>query len=96
MDIGYIVKHTYGGTEILTYRKTALSSPAELALRMVERWGMICCIPEGEDSAGRGISRLMTPEELIARACAVAELAISEFDKRGLVLHLPAPEMGDK
>ena len=94
MDIGYLTKQTRSGTDILTYRKTALSSPAELALRMVERWGMICCIPDGEDSAGRGISRLMTPEELIARACAVAELTIIEFDKRGLVLHLPTPEMG--
>ena len=45
-----------------------------LAINMIERWGMVQGIEDGEDSAGRAKLRLATPAELVSRAMEVADL----------------------
>lgn len=60
-----------------------------LAISLIEKWGMVAGQPEGEDSAGRSITRLQTPEELIDRAFTVAELAFARLREKGLIHQLP-------
>lgn len=64
-----------------------------LALILVEKWGMVACIDDGEDGAGRHMTRLMTPVELVERACATAEVMWEQIEKRGWALDVPAPTL---
>lgn len=66
---------------------------AEAALAMMERWGMVAGVPDGEDSAGRQKLRLATSEELVSRACEVADMAYAAFAERGWTLDIPLPEV---
>jgi len=67
-----------------------MASPeAAFACALVERWGMIASIADGEDSAGRSRLRLATPEELVERALAIAELTYREIRARGWGIECP-------
>lgn len=59
---------------------------AQIAFALIERWGMIAAMPDGEDSAGRQKFRLQTPEELVARAFTVATDAVGYATRRGFVI----------
>lgn len=74
---------------VTLYVTKALDREAEFALALVERWGLVAGVPEGEDSAGRAQLRLLTPAEVVARAFDCAKLAYAEAEKRGLVIDLP-------
>jgi len=52
-----------------------------LAVEMVNRWGMVAGMPDGEDSSGRARLRLATPEELVDRAVEVSNLLNLLFDR---------------
>ncbi len=62
---------------------------ARMASTLIEKWGMVVGIPDGEDSGGRAKLRTATPEEVVATACSTAELAVDEFRKRGWTVTLP-------
>ena len=59
------------------------SLEAHLATEIVIRWGMVAATPDGEDSSGRAKVRLLTPEELIERACETAHLLAVTFEANG-------------
>jgi len=65
------------------------SAQADLALRLIERWGAVAATRGPEDSAGRATTVLQTPEELVTRACEVAELTYGALEARGWLR--PAP-----
>lgn len=46
---------------------------ARVACALLEKWGMVAAVEDGEDSAGRQKLRLMSPEELVKRAFDTAE-----------------------
>ena len=62
---------------------------ARLASALIERWGMIMAVPDGEDSAGRQKLTLMPVGALVKRACDSAQQAITAFRARGWMLELP-------
>lgn len=94
MDKGFMrVKRYDPLREILVYRKNVLDCKAELALLMIEKWGMVQGYPDGEDSAGRAKIGLMPIEKLIERAFESAEAAYAEIEKRGWSLEIPPPEV---
>lgn len=93
MDIGTFSRETPEGVAVNVYRKTALCSKADLAVRMIERWGVVVAEPDGEDSAGRQKLRMLSEIEVVQRACNMADLAIIEFESRGWVLALPTPDL---
>lgn len=75
----------------VTVYKTAVPYPqAELAERLIHHFGVVAAATDGEDSAGRAKLKLLSPEEVVARACQIAELAHLEFQKRDWLLKLPA------
>lgn len=63
---------------------------ARLASILIEKWGMVLCVPDGEDSSGRAKMRLSTPEEVVSRACESADKAVDAFYLRGWVDKVPS------
>lgn len=73
-----------------------LEGEAKAALSFIERWGLVMGIDDGEDSAGRFKIRLMTPDELVERAFAIAHIAFVTARSKGLVHQtLPLSELED-
>lgn len=62
---------------------------ARLATQLIERWGIVAAVPDGEDSSGRQTIRLMTPEETVQRAVETAELAVKTFHDKGWMHKMP-------
>jgi len=86
------LEDAFGRKQVITlYKTVAGDDRAAFAAALLERWGMVCAQPDGEDSAGRQRLRLMTPAELVERACQVTEAAFAEFRKRDWLLDLPVP-----
>ena len=72
------------------HRNAQLDLESVLALKLIEHWGLIAGKPSGkEDSAGRAILALQTPEELVERAFITAGLFIAEAEKRDGIKPLP-------
>ena len=93
MDVGFIEKESYGGsTEIAIFAKTASNTRARFAMALLEKLALAMAEPDREDSAGRQRFRLMDVASLVDRACNIADTACNEFEARGWVLELPAPQ----
>lgn len=80
---------------ISIFRTIAFNKAAELACEMMARWGCVAGEADGEDSAGRQKLRVATANELVTRACDIAERAMSEFSARGWVADVPMPGLSD-
>lgn len=80
-------KFAYDG--YLPKAKFIISGPGQLAVEMIQKWGMVAAVDGGEDSAGRARVRLATPAELIERACTVTELLWEESRKREWLEAIP-------
>ncbi len=94
-DVGFIIADRYKIKEPVLYSKFFLGMEAKIAIEMVQRWGMIAGVNDGEDSAGRSKVRIMTIEELVQRACDSAQRLTEEFEKREWLLILPEPQTKD-
>jgi hypothetical protein len=75
----------YDFKEIFTHETEHLENEAKLAFSLVERWGMVAALPDGEDSSGRSKLRLMTVEELTERAFKTAESFFKYARDNGLM-----------
>lgn len=74
----------------LEYQELEIANfEARLASNLIERWGVVVGMPDGEDSAGRQQGRLMTVEELVDRSVQTAAQAIEAFRKQGWMHKLP-------
>lgn len=69
---------------------------ARMATQMLERWGPVTCKPDGYDEAGRQKSTNMSVEETVERACEIAALATSAFEKRGWIDDTPKEFIDDE
>ena len=97
MDVGYLEHTRYSDREDITvFPKAAMNTRAQLATVLLEKWALVAGIPDGEDSAGRQKMRLPTPEELVDRACVIADEAVSAFERRGWLLELPEPKVRER
>lgn len=93
MDIAFFEHPRFGEqTEVTIYTKFAQNTRAKLAVTLLERWALVAIKPDGEDTSGRQKFTMFSPEELVERACVTADLAITEFEKRGWLLALPEPK----
>jgi len=82
-------------TDIKRVQTEAHHTVGQIAIGLVAQWGMVMGHPDGEDSSGKSKLRLMTPEEVVARACDTAQLLCEELHKRDWILSLPLPELTD-
>lgn len=76
--------------ETLVHERQVLDSRARFALACIEKWGMVCAMPDGEDSSGRQKARPATVAEITDRACNCADAAFEEFQKRGWFIEVPS------
>ena len=97
MDKGCLMAKRYAVLkEPLVYHKKIFSKKADLALLMIEKWGMVQGFPDGEDSAGRAKLGLMPIDKLIERAFNCADEAFKEIEKRGWSMEVPPPEIDNE
>jgi hypothetical protein len=91
------IAEVYGGYENLGAKvqitQTEVpSAEARLAIALIERWGMVVGIPDGEDTAGRSKLNLMRPSQIVERAFITAQLTYQEIEKRGWFVKCPTME----
>ena len=89
MKVRIADEHNYGDKRIIVYNDEAPSQEANLAMVLLEKWGPVCAMPDGEDSAGRAKSRAMTPAETVKHAFDIAAEAMRVARERGLMIALP-------
>ena len=82
-----------------THNRQMLKSEGEFARAMIQT-GMIAGIVEKKGKGGETM-RLLTPAEVVERACTLSALAYAEFRKRGWIVSLPSlaemrQELADK
>lgn len=85
------VRRPYGQEQIVESIQM-YGNCAALALDLTRSWGMVAGKPGGEDSGGREKLALLTPQEVVDRACETAELLIAEFESRNWLLYLEEPK----
>lgn len=76
--------------EVVVWETRHMELEAKIATVFIEKWGMVTGIGDGEDSAGRHKVRLATPDEVVDRACEMAELACKAFEKRDWFTEAPS------
>ncbi len=92
MNRGFIVAKKYDVlSQPFAYDKVVFDRRAEMAILMLEKWGMVTGFDNGEDSAGRAKIGLMPVDQLIERAFTIAEAAYAEIERRGWSMEIPAP-----
>lgn len=74
---------------VVVYTTETFDQEANIALVLIEKWGLVAAMPDGEDSAGRAKLRLPTPQELATRALDIAQEFTALARKRGHVVLLP-------
>lgn len=74
------------------FRRETLNPEAEFAYHLLERWGMVTGVPDGEDRAGRQRIRMMTPVEMVDRATSTAAIFWEHINRMGWVQEIPSPE----
>ena len=79
----------YGNPKISVHNRVVLGLKAETVRHMVDRWGMVAAREDGEDSTGRSRITLLSPGELVERACHTTELMFDEFESRGWLTIAP-------
>lgn len=90
MSVKARIKESYDGSkEVEIYQDSILSDEARFASQLIERWGLVAAMPDGEDSAGRQKMRLPTPAELVFRAMTMAETFFIHAKERGHVITVP-------
>jgi hypothetical protein len=77
---------------VIIHARKRLSLKGEVASRLVEHFAIVAAQDDGEDSAGRRAFKLQTPEQVVTRACDIANNLVDEFEKRGWVIEIPAYE----
>ena len=81
---------------VVSWDREKLEKEAWIAATLVEKWGMVQAYADGEDSAGLQKMRLATPEEVVDRAFACAELLMEVARRRGHVHVAPSAYPGDE
>lgn len=62
---------------------------AQFAMQLMEKFGTVAAIPDGEDTGGRQRCRLQTPEELVTRSFEISEFAFAQARSRGHMVQVP-------
>jgi hypothetical protein len=72
-----------------TFGAEHFSHEARMATALIEKWGMVAATPDGESSDGRQQLRMLSPNEVVRRACDTATIAIEAFRSLGWIHKLP-------
>jgi hypothetical protein len=83
----YLVKDDFRNTsrKVMIHSDEHFGPEADMASKLVTHWGMVSARPDGEDSSGRAKLDLMSPEDVVRRACDTTALFFEEVRKRGWI-----------
>jgi hypothetical protein len=81
-----------GGEEVQIIRERVPTEEGDLALKFATHFAVIAAVEDGYDEAGRAKLRLQTVDEIVQRACDLAEKMTAALRKREWILDLPIPE----
>lgn len=85
-------KNQYDAPPSVTVEHHAvLGQEADVAVRLVESWGMVVAANDGEDTAGRTRKRTATPAEVVDRAVETTRLLFARIRAEGWLIDLPQP-----
>ena len=83
------IERRYDEAEIRVYKDEVFDEVSGFAAMLIDKWGLVAAMPDGEDSAGRSRLRLPTPTELTDRAFAIAEALFAKAEATGHIVKLP-------
>ena len=86
------VKHKYDEGSYAMHHTRIPGVRAQFAMELSKQLGVALACPDGEDSSGKQKFRMLTPEEVAERACAISESMFAGFEDRGWILDLPSCE----
>lgn len=78
-----------GEPKVTIHQRDIIDRKAQFALGLIERLGICAGMPDGEDSNGQQKIRIMSPEEIVAKAFELADKSYEEIRIRGWVDCLP-------
>ena len=74
----------------LTVHETEVfNAEARFAAALIEKWGLVAAKSDGEDSAGRAVLKVCSPEEVVTKACDIAVRALQAFRANGWMVEAP-------
>jgi hypothetical protein len=73
-------------------RKFVPDERVAFAMAIIEKHALVAARADGEDSTGRQKGELLTPAEIVSKACDISERAFAEFEARGWRQLMPAPD----
>lgn len=83
------MKTRWGGNEIRLTKTWVPNEVGELAIRFATHFGVIAATESGEDSQGRAKIALQSPQQVIDRACEMAQLLTDKMKANGWIVDLP-------
>lgn len=89
MKVRITDEHNYGDKKVVMFHTEAPNYEGQLALELLNRFGLIAGAPDGEDSGGRQKSKLLPVDETVARCFELAREAMRMLRERGLMVALP-------
>ena len=90
------VVQQYKEKKYFTHETEMLEQEARLASTFMEKWGVVACVQDGEDSVGRVKFRPLTPAELVERASESAKLFFDHVRSNSLVHKAPEIDAFDE
>lgn len=84
-----VVENRYGINDRQIVKLQCENPQAAFAMDLMKHLGICAGRPDGEDSTGRQKGALLSPDEVVTRACSIADIAWQEFQKRGWILDIP-------
>jgi hypothetical protein len=82
----------YRTVHVMTHASHLPDDVGRFAMALIERWGLVAAMPDGEDSSGRAKLALLPVEEMIERAVGTAETAYRVLAERGHLIEVPEYE----
>lgn len=77
---------------IVQHDRVMADPRAKFAISLMEKWGLVSALPDGNDEAGRQKHRMADPDEIVKRACDIANIAFVAFEQRGWLLKIGSIE----
>jgi hypothetical protein len=74
----------------VTHQRIAIGKAASFAMDLMKLAMIQPCVPDGEDSSGTRQYRVLTEQEVVARALKITELAFAEFQSREWTAEIPS------
>lgn len=84
-----VIQTRWGTNEVRLVKTWVPNETGELAIQFATHFGMVAAKIEGEDSGGRSKMELQSPDEVVDRACEMAELLVARLKKKNWIIDLP-------